>query len=214
MRRKDGGSSRGRSEDGKSTEKQRKGQRMIELSEDFLREHPSLKYPYENQKEPFFQQLLSQKICGEKYRVVHTYKPVTQCQSCGSENIVYRSIFVPPATQILMIACDDCGKTTAAASIENLRKRTSNELAKWSKAVISRDGGKCVICGSSKNPEAHHIIPVASDKNMEYKFRLSNGITLCKECHNKVHPYKEKRYEATASSTADVFGERSVSVKE
>jgi len=49
--------------------------------------------------------------------------------------------------------------------------------------VIARDG-ECQKCGSAKNLQAHHIIPIsvggADDSN--------NGVALCAECHAKKHP--------------------------
>ena len=56
----------------------------------------------------------------------------------------------------------------------------------WGKFIVSRDM-ECVNCGSTKNLHAHHIIPSAQGG----KDRENNGITLCKECHKKLHGKKK-----------------------
>lgn len=57
----------------------------------------------------------------------------------------------------------------------------------WRKKVYERDGYKCVLCGNNKSGElqAHHIKPVKSYK--ELILDISNGLTVCKECHKEIH---------------------------
>lgn len=51
----------------------------------------------------------------------------------------------------------------------------------WRKAVFKRDNWACQHCGASQYVEAHHI---KSWKNFpEFRYEVSNGITLCKKCH-------------------------------
>ena len=52
----------------------------------------------------------------------------------------------------------------------------------WSKAVKIRDGGKCVLCPSGSQLEAHHI--VHRRKNWALRHNIQNGITLCHTCHS------------------------------
>jgi hypothetical protein len=87
--------------------------------------------------------------------------------------------------------------------ISNLNQsiRQLDKNRKWMDAVKARDG-KCVICGSPKSLESHHIIPVAVIME-QYKITtreqaeeckalwlLSNGKTFCRKCHYKVHGRK------------------------
>jgi 5-methylcytosine-specific restriction endonuclease McrA len=60
--------------------------------------------------------------------------------------------------------------------------------------VLERDGWRCQVCGSMQNLQVHHL-----------KFRSRSGgdieqnlITLCAECHEKVH-----RKVKTLGSTQD-----------
>lgn len=62
------------------------------------------------------------------------------------------------------------------------RERTHARYRKWRNTVVERDG-KCDICGSTKKLEAHHIKKY--EPYPELRYELSNGITLCKNCHIK-----------------------------
>lgn len=68
----------------------------------------------------------------------------------------------------------------------NQRERSSKEYAEWRKAVFMRDGFTCQICGKvGGGLNAHHIKRWST--NVDERYQISNGITLCKECHKKVH---------------------------
>ena len=81
----------------------------------------------------------------------------------------------------------------------NLRIRSSVKFIKWRNAIYKRDTFTCQVCGDSRggNLNAHHIkqlSDIISDNNIKeliQAFRckeiwdISNGITLCKTCHNK-----------------------------
>lgn len=54
--------------------------------------------------------------------------------------------------------------------------------AAWSKAVRTRDGGRCAWCGSVKRPQAHHIMSQAHCSDMG-RYDIHNGMTLCVACH-------------------------------
>lgn len=67
------------------------------------------------------------------------------------------------------------------------RLRRSAEYRDWRTAVFTRDNFTCQKCGDARggNLRAHHIKPFAA--NPEERFNLANGVTLCCDCHDKVH---------------------------
>lgn len=63
------------------------------------------------------------------------------------------------------------------------------EYRDWRRQVFTRDHFTCQICeevGGKLN--AHHIEPWKS--NIELRYSMDNGITLCKRCHLEVHRKK------------------------
>lgn len=63
--------------------------------------------------------------------------------------------------------------------------------------IMKRDGFKCALCGSKHNLQVHHIEYIKGKKAWEHP--TSVLITLCEDCHKKVHsdlqhdlnPYKK-----------------------
>lgn len=55
----------------------------------------------------------------------------------------------------------------------------------WSDKVKARDENKCALCGSIDHLQAHHIKPQILYP--ECSEDIDNGVTLCKECHQKTH---------------------------
>jgi len=66
-------------------------------------------------------------------------------------------------------------------------ERNMPEYLEWRKAVYSRDAFTCKECGSKKRLNAHHIKPWHAHRDL--RFTVSNGITLCGDCHAKKHPH-------------------------
>lgn len=72
---------------------------------------------------------------------------------------------------------------------ENTIIRRGFEFKRWRTSVFERDNYTCQRClkrGTILHP--HHIENFSS--NIEKRFDIENGITLCKLCHRKFH----KRY--------------------
>lgn len=70
-------------------------------------------------------------------------------------------------------------------SMERERAGRANELTVWRKQVYARDGYACQRCGGKGRIHAHHIKPWA--EYPELRFDVSNGLTLCEDCHGKEH---------------------------
>lgn len=75
-------------------------------------------------------------------------------------------------------------RSSLAAAIE--RKRSAKWLLRlWSQFIKTRDAFRCLCCASTARIQAHHII-----RKTLYPWGAldhGNGITLCPECHRRVH---------------------------
>lgn len=70
---------------------------------------------------------------------------------------------------------------------EQMRKRKYAGYKKWRKAVLERDGNKCVMCSCSSGLNADHIKSFALYP--ELRLDVDNGRTLCVSCHKKTDTY-------------------------
>ena len=60
-----------------------------------------------------------------------------------------------------------------------IKVKTLDDL--WSKVIRTRDGYKCVRCGSQKQPQGSHIIPRTVRVT---RWDILNGKCLCWRCHD------------------------------
>ncbi|MGB3465658.1 MAG: phage antirepressor KilAC domain-containing protein [Cyclobacteriaceae bacterium] len=68
----------------------------------------------------------------------------------------------------------------------NPKSRNTAAYRKWKKEVFENDLYTCQKCGyTGKEIEPHHIIPWS--KSVNKRFDVSNGQTLCKDCHKLEH---------------------------
>lgn len=64
--------------------------------------------------------------------------------------------------------------------------RNTSEYVERRTSVFKRDNYTCVDCGAiGGSLNAHHIKPYATNK--ELRLVVSNGVTLCEDCHRKRH---------------------------
>lgn len=78
---------------------------------------------------------------------------------------------------------------------ERAGKRYGRDYQKWKIAVLKRDKYKCCECGCKNNLNVHHINQYID--NIFLRTEVKNGITLCKECHSKKHPWMCKPRQKT-----------------
>ena len=70
---------------------------------------------------------------------------------------------------------------------KNQIMRNNSEYHQWRIAVFERDNYTCQKCNNDKggNLEAHHL--ESWESNQELRYIISNGITVCKDCHAIIH---------------------------
>lgn len=137
-----------------------------------------------------------------------------QCQSCGGFFKTRESKIKDGGGKFCSRKCKSkwqstiCGSRAAGwrggISPDRHIIRESAAYAEWRKAVFSRDGYTCVKCGKKGRLHAHHIKKfsvILSDIRQKYPllsvidiaqnhtglWDISNGITLCVQCHKKEH---------------------------
>ena len=71
------------------------------------------------------------------------------------------------------------------AAYGSMLERGDSVVRDWRTNVLNRDDFTCKECGSKDNLHAHHIVRWADCP--ELRVELSNGITLCKSCHEAEH---------------------------
>ena len=73
------------------------------------------------------------------------------------------------------------------AKENRIKFRKTEEHYAWVRAVYEKDGFICQACGYDKGGtlNAHHLYSYADFEELRHE--VSNGITLCKECHVSFH---------------------------
>ena len=64
---------------------------------------------------------------------------------------------------------------------------TKFALKTWSTVIKTLDNNMCKLCDSKKYLNSHHIMPM--QYYPELALDVNNGITLCEECHHKLHGF-------------------------
>jgi len=85
-----------------------------------------------------------------------------------------------------------CGKQNANNMLEGravVTNRGDALVRRWRNKVIDRDMF-CQNCGDNKNLHAHHISRWIDDP--VNRINVENGITLCADCHVKLHEEHRK----------------------
>lgn len=75
----------------------------------------------------------------------------------------------------------------------NRPEANTPEYKAWRNAVFRRDNYACIMCGLSRNIQAHHIKRFADYPELRYV--VSNGATICRDHHLQVTG-REQQYEA------------------
>lgn len=140
-------------------------------------------------------------VCGKQFRRRFGTSPDLTCSRvCGGK-------LASKGRQRATLRCENCGKKFQSASGHTKarfcsreckclasrkntvdKKRTSAEYRKWSKAVYTRDNYTCQHCGSTENIQAHHV--KAWKDHPDLRYDVSNGVTVCTDCHKKIHGKK------------------------
>jgi len=162
--------------------------RILILQEDFLRKEYG-----ENRKS--LPQIAKEVGCSDdvvRYRLMKYGIPVRKISEAltGTKKPEYmREIFRVRAKK--MFTGENNPNWKGGVTSKHHTFRTSIEYLIYQKAIWERDNYTCAKCGSWKKPQVHHILPLWY--NWEVRLDMNNGITLCKDCHQKIRG-NELRY--------------------
>lgn len=110
--------------------------------------------------------------------------PQMMCESCGSNKIY----FLKKGNQLRYV-CSECASWSEPVKYSKKRIVRPDQKS-FRENVLRIYNNRCVICGEFAE-EAHHIVPVAVGNKIglpEYwVWSISNGVALCRKCHNKWH---------------------------
>lgn len=90
---------------------------------------------------------------------------------------------------------------------ERMRARSNVAYSEWRDAVYAKDWYTCQCCGKSKGiiKNAHHLQNFSD--NIDLRYDVSNGITLCKECHYTTIPGSFHNLYGTTNNTPEQLEE-------
>lgn len=129
--------------------------------------------------------------CMYKYKsAINSFE--TQCTNCGKSLLRKNgSKRTSSGTDIKLFFCNKNCKDAYLKGKNHpnykpdARKRGDWKLYRWGYEVKKRDMC-CIECGVKEKLQAHHIL--SRNTHPDKKYDLTNGVTLCLECHSTKHP--------------------------
>ena len=127
------------------------------------------------------------------------------CTACGKLHYRKKSKLVDNGNGYF--CSHDCWNQWYGRHRKSYKRNRAKQLAEFKRfklAVLERDSLTCQHCGSRDNLNVHHIIPWAADEAL--RCEVTNGITLCKRCHNKEH----RRLNKLIKQQIDIFADHAI----
>ena len=118
-------------------------------------------------------------------RVEDGFIPKERCVTCGGTSFFYFHKNDVRGNMLIKAMCENCGRTESARLAKNSKKRCVNQQTGWRYRALERAGYKCQICGSVKDLNVHHIIPVCVAP--QFIDNDGNAAVVCRECHEMIH---------------------------
>ncbi len=112
-------------------------------------------------------------------------REATRCMSCGSIARTDRKHSEETRQKLSDAAVKQWDRVGRKIDGYTGEERKYYDYEIWRKAVLEHDNYECQHCGSKKKLKVHHMEDYAN--NPELRTEMSNGIILCKFCHDNFH---------------------------
>jgi len=134
------------------------------------------------------------KKCGKEFKDYESKRKIYCSLECSNKSQIKTKEALEKRSRTIIergsLRGDKNGAWKGGISTENHRLRTCHELREWRKSVFQRDNYECCCCLKKGYIHAHHIYPIKEcvEKNKkEWIFDITNGQTLCQDCHKDIH---------------------------
>jgi len=132
-------------------------------------------------------------LCKNRSRPDRGGKIINTCKICGKEYTPLRRGEAGKKQEYCSRECRVKGKSKEnhwnwKGGIAKNHRRETQEYLNWRNSVYKKDRYTCRKCGKKCRKEiivAHHI--KSWEKHPKLRFKIENGIVLCRSCHKRVH---------------------------
>jgi hypothetical protein len=153
-------------------------------------------------------------VCGEDYPVfpyrAETSKycskacwssraEIKTCLACGDSFTGGNTKYCSKGCASRHMVGENATSWKGGATLANERARRSTQVREWRLAVYKRDGYRCQDCGRKDELHAHHIKYWST--HPELRFVISNGVTVCIDCHGKRHGRNLRKFRRKTPAT-------------
>lgn len=111
-----------------------------------------------------------------------------KCKSCGQELKDRRSTYCVSCLWKIQVGSNHPKYNNKITNEERFLSHNRGLISDnyfWKKEVLERDNHTCQKCCSKEHLCVHHIDNFK--ENIENRYNINNGITLCKDCHKEIH---------------------------
>lgn len=135
--------------------------------------------------------------CGKKFKIIKSrLKSAKFCSiECGKGHNIFYKGFIPWNKGKPHMRGKNHPNWKGGINLEHEQIRHSKEYRDWQQLVYKKCNWICEDCKNhcrKGNIIAHHIKPFSKYKRL--RFTVSNGVVLCRSCHQLRHKPRRKKY--------------------
>lgn len=144
-------------------------------------------------------------FCGKEFYATAYRRSIGRGEYCS------RSCYIKRRTKDGLYNGKNNPKWRGGITPKNQLIRISSRYQSWRETVFNRDNWTCVFCGIRCQKGTSIVLHADHIKSFalypELRFEVSNGRTLCKNCHMKLHGLNKKERLTNDVSNSDAIRE-------